>query len=68
MKLTISELLKKHYPTPHAYGTINQFAAKHEVTTKQFMRWFSGATTPSGDQALLLLQRLNELKNYPPQV
>lgn len=63
-KLTISELLKKHYPSPHAYGCINKWAALHETTPKQFMRWFSGATTPGGDQALLLLQRLNELRNY----
>ena len=63
-KLTINEILRKHFDKA-PYGSKIKCAREVDVSQKDFSRWLSGVTTPGGDYAVRLLQYLGELKNYP---
>ncbi len=66
-KLTISDLLKKHFGTEKPYGSIQTNAAKLGIKPKQFGVWYSGVATPNSDTTILLLRRMGELANYKPE-
>jgi len=60
--LTFKDFLAKHCPDYRKRGNVKMYAAEHGVSTKQFSRWMSGATTPGAEQAILLLQQWGELR------
>jgi plasmid maintenance system antidote protein VapI len=66
-QLTINEILRKHFDGA-PYGSRIACARELDVSQKDFSRWLSGVTTPSGNYAVRLLQYLGELKNYPPSI
>lgn len=60
-KLTIAELLKKHYPEYHVYGGIAAASKDLDVTPKQFSRWLNDVTQPNCEQTLTLLRKMKLL-------
>ena len=65
-KLTISQLLKKHFPTGSQYGQGKAASVQLGCSQKQFSRWYSGATQPNSGATIEILRRINELRNYKP--
>jgi len=66
-KLTIAQLLKKHFPTGSQYGQGKAASVQLGCSQKQFSRWFGGVTQPNSDATIDILRKLKELKNYPPE-
>lgn len=67
-QLTISELLKKHFPRANGptYAFNKAHAHKVGLSEVMFGRYYNGDIQPSSKLTILLLRTLGEMKNYGP--
>lgn len=66
-QLTISELLKKHFPRANGptYAFNKAHAHKVGLSEVMFGRYYNGDLQPNSKLTILLLRTLGEMHNYP---
>ena len=68
-QLTISELLKKHFPKADGPTYAFNKAHCHKVGLNEVMfgRYYNGDLEPNSRLTILLLKAMGELREHPPE-